>query len=155
MKTVKDLANELGVSDQTIRNEAKNQNITQTKKGKYYYFGDDDAERIITAISSRTSSKRFDKKTQNSNQTNDFVKLLEKELEAKNAQIERLEKDKAFLMKQLEDSAEALKAVQESLRAAQVIAQTATLRIPQHDERSWWQRLFGIRKKADGDQGEV
>lgn len=149
MRTSKELAKELGVSAQTIRNEANNQDIVPTRQGKFFYFVDDDAERIRAAILERRTDKETSKKEQSTKQTNDFVKALQMELKDKNDRIEKLENEKAFLMKQLED-------VTTSLKAAQVIAQTATLRIPQHDDRTWWQRLFGIQKKTDTDsQGEV
>ena len=160
MKTVKDLMNELGVSDQTIRNEAKSQNITQIKNGKFYYYGDEDAERISTAIASRNNSKRRKENTQKLQQVNDFVKFLENELKVKNDRIEKLENEKAFLMKQLEDVTASLKAeqenlkaeqekvkaeqanvkaAQENLKAAQQLHAKSMLSIEQHNDRAWWQ----------------
>ena len=166
MKTSKELAEELGVVTQTIRNEANNQGIEPTKQGKYFYFADDDAASIKAEILGRRTDKETNKREQNKRKTDkqqsNHVFALQKEIRDKDKQIETLQNEKAFLMKQLADATESLKAaheslnnITESLKAAQVTAQTATLRIAQHDERSWWQRLFGIRKKADGDQGEV
>lgn len=164
MKTVKDLMNELGVSDQTIRNEAKNQNIAQIKKGKFFYFGDEDAEHIKTAILDRQNNKEARKKTTKHDQQSKYVNFLLDEIKSKDEQIKLLQEEKVFLSKQLADVTESLKAEQasmrnvtESLKAAQVTAQTATLRIAQHDERSWWQRLFGIRPKTDtgSQQGDM
>ena len=160
MKTVKDLMNELGVSDQTIRNEAKSQNIAQIKNGKFYYYADEDAERISTAITSRNNSKRRRESVQKSQQVNDFVKFLENELKVKNDRIEKLENEKAFLMKQLEDVTTSLrteqenlkaeqeklkaeqanvKAAQENLKAAQQLHAKSMLSIEQHNDRAWWQ----------------
>lgn len=155
MKTAKELAKALGVSTQTVRNEATNQNIVSTRQGKFFYFVDDDAERIKEAILERQNDKETKKRGERSNQQSDYIALLLKEIASKDKQIELLQGEKAALSQQLTTAQETLKDVTESLKAAQVIAQTATLRIAQHDERSWWQRLFGIRKKADGDQGEV
>lgn len=219
MITIKSLADKLGVSDQTIRNEIQRQEIQITKvrnsKTKAVYVLENvDAASIEAAILDRRKPKRkpnlennskLESQNQRENQTLEFSKQIENleskvedlaeqlekanaalrekeeairqkeneleeqrakasaELKEKNEEIQRVTLSYTERLLNLEEShAEQLRSmtvinenISVSLRAEQAKNSQLQLRIEQHDERSWWRRLFGIRKREDGDQGEV
>ena len=133
MKTVKDLAKELGVSDQTIRNEAQNQNLKTTKQGIAFVFGDDEAASIAEAITERKEAAGKSKQNSKPKQKDELLLILEKELESKNKQIEVLQEQNSQLVSALADATASLKAAQ-ALHAG-----TMQQSIEKHDDKKWWQ----------------
>ena len=195
MKTIKELADELGVVDQTVRNEILKQEIQMSKvrnsKTKAVYVLEDvDAASVKAAIQGRRNSKTNSNNGENGTKPilkpNQIITLeMSKKIEDLEVRVEELTeqikerdaalkekdeqlrkmaesyterllnleennaKERAELTKQVSDLTAALKHQQELLENEQKLHAKNILAIEQHDERSWWQRLFGIKKKTE------
>lgn len=123
MRTIKELADELNVSPQTVRNEYRkqNENKIENKRGKEICLSDEAAERIKSAILERHENKSKTKE-------DTFVLFLQSEIDVKNQQISALEKQIEAMQGQVSGLQEqtkiltaALENVTESLRAAQAL----------------------------------
>lgn len=114
MKSVKELAAELGVTPQTIRNAIAKQNITplQSKKGKGFLLSDSDAELIKSYFSESNKEERKTNFAKQQNEEDALVLLLRRELDFKNKQIEALQEENAKLTDSLAKTTESLQAAQ-------------------------------------------
>ena len=129
MKTIKQIADEIGVSKQTIRNEVYRQGLQSSlqSSAKGFAVDEETEKRIVTAILERRAAKQPQTLPPNLPQTLppnfavNFAVDLQKELDEKNAQIERLQKENAELLKQNAATAAALENVTQALRAAQAL----------------------------------
>lgn len=130
MKTVKQLAQELGVTEQTIRNELKRQNLLQKdSKSKSAILIDENAEILIkSARESRSKTKEQAKQNQNTqNFDNDLIAFFKAQLEEKDKQIAEL---------------------QAALYREQALHRDTQLKLEQHDSRKWWQ----FWRRSDGSE---
>lgn len=165
MKTIREIAEELGVSKQTVRNEVYRQGLRkglqETAKG--FAVDDEQEALIVSAIKARQTAKVSQPLPQTLPQKEEvtFAVDLQKELDAKNsqiaaqqAQIERLQQENAELIKNhaatVAELTAALENVSASLKAAQALhAGTIRERISQDSSEA--------RQKAQegGDAAEV
>lgn len=91
-KTTKQIADELGVSKQQVYRFIKKHNIKEAcqENGTMYY--DDAAEYLITqGFSEKIKSAEAEQKHTNETALDAVIKMLQKELEAKDRQIEELQ----------------------------------------------------------------
>lgn len=160
--TVKDLAHDLHVTRQTVRNEMKRQGIEPvTEKdanGRQFFSVDEEAaEKISEGIRKRNEIRPDTKEPERRRLEKDKEDLaarcaaLEKENEDLRNQLAQTEvslaaKDETIrrqdeqLRKEEERSADLMRMMEnlsESLKAAQVIA--AGRQIEQHNDKKWWQ----------------
>ena len=137
MQTVKEVAAELGVTPQTIRNVIAKQNILpkQGKTKHAFLLSEDDVTLIKSALSEKSENKRKTKTTQKQNKNDTLLLLLQNELEAKNKQSEMLQEENARLTDTLAKTAESLQAAQ-ALHAATVKGQIEQKEDPA--KRKWW-----------------
>ena len=119
MKTIQQIAEEIGVSKATVYNRLKSSNISLTdlpgRKIKNKRLFDEEAEAIIKGlfVQDASNSPDFSKQSNTVEQSNDLVKELDKtreELKNAQAEIERLRGIEEQLHKQITDLIETQKA---------------------------------------------
>ncbi|MGZ2418126.1 chromosome segregation ATPase [Staphylococcus caledonicus] len=142
MKTIKMVADELGVTKQTIVNNAKNLNISFKKENGINYINDNDCLKIIEKITkkeSKTQNKEsvkkelfnentaeFEKKIYNSSNSSETLKTkvneLEKQIEIFEARAKNDEKYIENLTKQLDQQNSNVNTLNKLLENQQILA---------------------------------
>lgn len=124
-RTIKQISEVCGVSEQAVRGWCKRNDVPKDTKGKQYvisesiecailrYYGVDLEKDVVKEERKVAKDELVSYK---------LVELLEKELESKNEQIHRLQES-------LQNTTEALKASQESLKASQFLQANAEQRL--------------------------
>ena len=118
MKTTKQIADELGVSKQQVYRYIKKHCIKESRQENGTMYYDETAETlIIQGFSEKTESTEAEQKHTNDTALDAVIKMLQKELEAKDRQIEELQ---AALKREqeLHTSAQGLHAREQQLHAA-------------------------------------
>lgn len=166
MKTVKEIAGELHVTPQAVRNEIAKQSIKTNKlthgNGRALCVSDSDADAIKQAFSRRSDSKKQTKQSIEANKAkskNDELALLS-EAEKKALQNDMMKQQIDFLTDQIKAKDEQIRAKDEQIRAlgerleaAQEIARTAQemAKTAQALHAGTLQKI--TQKDADPDQG--
>ena len=131
MKTIAEIAEELGVTPQTIRNEIERQSLRSfcQKSGRSFCIDEEGERRIKSAIVDRKQNKSktkfgvVDAKPLQNDDT--LLLLLREELTAKNAQIEELQRQRREQeerhAREIAALTAALENVSASLKAAQAL----------------------------------
>ena len=131
MKTIAEIAEELGVTPQTIRNEIERQSLRNfcQKSGRSFCIDEEGERRIKSAIVDRKQNKSktkfgvVDAKPLQNDDT--LLLLLREELTAKNAQIEELQRQRREQeerhAREIAALTAALENVSASLKAAQAL----------------------------------
>lgn len=154
VKTIKQLAEELNVTPQAVRDEVRRQGI-QTNKADDKVNGkakqsitllDDDADRIIKAFLERRDAKQSKKNDDAKQSEKTLFAALQSQIEEKNRQIEELKEENRKLLDALETAQALARDAQEIATRAQGMAQAAQAlhagtmhQIEQHNDRRWWQ----------------
>lgn len=112
MKTVKQLAAMGNVTPQTIRNEAKRQNIVFQKNGREFCCADDDGFSILTAIDVRKNVERKTKEAVKFAQNDDLLLTLLEQLKAKDSQIANMQEQLTKLTDTVAELSNAVRAAQ-------------------------------------------
>ena len=98
MKTIKQIAEELGVSKTAVRKKIENLGLhSGLRKNGNQFVIDEKQEKLIKSAFFEEKDKKTETKTETSSRTetetvSDLVSVLEKELSAKNEQIAHLQK---------------------------------------------------------------
>lgn len=131
MKTIAQIAEELGVTPQTIRNEIERQSLRSfcQKSGRSFCIDEEGERRIKSAIVDRKQNKsktKFGVVDAKPLQNDDaLLLLLREELTAKNAQIEELQRQRSEQeerhAREIAALTAALENVSASLKAAQAL----------------------------------
>ena len=131
MKTIAEIAEELGVTPQTIRNEIERQSLRSfcQKSGRSFCIDEEGERRIKSAIVDRKQNKsktKFGVVDAKPLQNDDaLLLLLREELTAKNAQIEELQRQRSEQeerhAREIAALTAALENVSASLKAAQAL----------------------------------
>lgn len=152
MQTVKQIAAELGVTSQTVRNAIAKANVAkvQSKNNRAFLLSDEDAAIVKSAILEKPKEPRKTKNASETNKSDALFLLLQNEIEAKNKQIALLQEENARLIDALAKTTESLQAAQ-ALHAATVKGQIEQKQPePDHSEpeeqaddkrnvKRWWQ----------------
>lgn len=167
MQTVKQIAQSVGVTPQSVRNEIKKQGI-KTAQNKYVakdkqirqtiVVADEDAERIKTAILDRREmkeqSKEIAKEKQNKQNNTALFAMIEKELEFKNGQINALQEENKALLEQVAqlnqtvtDLNRTITDLNKTAQQAQALHHEAQQRL--EDKRGFFQRVADVFKKHE------
>ena len=92
MKTTKQIADELGVSKQQVYRYIKKHCIKESRQENGTMYYDETAEKlIIQGFSEKTESNEAEQKHTNDTALETVILMLQKELEAKDRQIEELQ----------------------------------------------------------------
>ena len=138
MKTIKQIADELGVSKQAVRDEIAKQGLQSSlqKNGNQFAIDEKQETLIKSAFRVRMSAKQNEKTLQSETQSEAIVdvllkqsEMLQKELAMKNEQIYELQKA-------LENTTEALASAQESVKAAQLLQARAEQKLELLENKS-------------------
>lgn len=131
MKTVSQLARMGNVSAQTVRNEAKRQNILLQKEGKGFCFTDEDGYSILTALDVRRekSSQRVlqndlqmdGEEPQSLLQSSEVIRTLSDQISALMRQMEEKDHQIEKLQAHIDDQSAHIKELMSSLTAAQAL----------------------------------
>ena len=141
--SVKDLAEQIGVSKQAITDKIKKLDLQSdlTKQGNRFVINENQANLIKSAFQGKgqvNTTSNFTK--QNDDLLYNIVKTLQKQLEEKDRQI--AEKDK-----QIADLTATVKATAQGLNAQSQneLAETLTKALPEKTEKKqgFWARVFG------------
>lgn len=162
MKTAQELAKELSVTVQTIRNESQRQKtkLVPKSEGRGYCFSDEDAEKIRQAIRKRkVDSERARLNNISAREVESLrkkVQTVDEEIEKRETRIKELEQTMDARIKELEQLiavrdetikncqeqilqlTQSLANVTESLKASQVLHMGTMKQIEKHG-RKWWQ----------------
>lgn len=161
MTTAQDLAKELDVTVQTIRNESHRQNVKMLPKpeGRGYYFSEESAELIRAAIRDRQQTLEHIRKEKENYVSFKEVQRLREQLREKDEEIETrkreishlnekiqlleektvaMEKTLTDYRQQVSNLAKTLENTSETLKAAQVL-HMGTMKQIEKQDRKWWQ----------------
>jgi len=150
MKTMKQIANDIGVSKQKVYRYVKANHIKVIQKNESRFLFDEAAEVLIKQhFNQNTSSQSH----QSDSGENTIISLLEKELEFRNEQIKIKDKLIEDLAGQLKETTAALACAQQTASAAQALhagtMQTQLIEInpdkPSKVKQGFFHRLFGQR----------
>lgn len=144
MKTTRQIADELGVSKQQVYRYIKRHNIKEARQENGVMHYDETAESLIKqGFSQNTTSNEAEQKHINDTAIEAVISMLQKELEAKDRQIEELQ---AALKREqeLHTSAQLLHSQEQHLHAATLKQLPAPESIDVEETakppRKWWQR---------------
>lgn len=149
-KTTKQIADELGVSKQQVYRYIKKHCIKESRQENGTMYYDETAEKlIIQGFSEKTESNEAEQKHTNDTAIEAVIKMLQKELEAKDKQIEELQ---AALKREqeLHTSAQGLHAREQQLHAATLQQLPAPAQEPpaeEADEETGKKGWFGRWRK--------
>lgn len=159
MQTVKQIAQSVGVTPQSVRNEIKKQGIVtlqskgvaKAKQAKQALFvTDEDADRIKSAIIDRrktnTQSKDVAKTKQAQQSETVVVAIISKELEVKNEQIKALQEENKALLAQVAQLNQTVTELNKTAQQAQALHYESQQRL--EDKRGFFQRLADAFKKS-------
>ena len=133
MKTVKQLADELGVSKTAIRKRMDSEfraNYVQTTENNVLIISEIGCEIIAKTL--KTSENQIPQTTENTVSDNSMIMFLQEQLREKDKQIEAL-------TKALENTTSSLKASQ-ALHAGTIQNQLTESSESEPKKRKWWQR---------------
>ena len=152
MKTIKQIADELGVSKTAVRKKIANLGLQSSlqKDGNQFAIDETQESLIKSAFIEKESEtenrKPVSEKTETSQLVSDVVCTLKEQLEAKDRQIEALQSA-------LKSTTDALAAAQESVKAAQYMQATAEKKLQlleqKDEEKGFFKKLF--KKRVDGE----
>ena len=146
MKTIQQIADEIGVKRQTVYNKAAKAGIvidtlTHQKQGKKTVYGED-AEKLLKSLFTETPVND-NKKTVNKNDANDRTDVPKKENDTSSSELDVMKERVALLTKELESAhkkidegqleIERLRAAEEELRHT-VASQAETIRMKEKKE---------------------
>lgn len=147
-KTIKQIADEIGVSKTAVRKQIENLGLRSSlrKNGNQFAIGENEETLILQAFSEKTQTKNANQsqtKTQTANhEVSDLVSVLQSTIDTLQGQL--LIKDK-----QIEDLSEALKSAQQTAAAAQALhAGTMQQQLLESDatgekkKRGWFKNLI-------------
>lgn len=140
MKTTKQIADGLGVSKQQVYRYIKRHNINEARQENGVMYYDETAENLIAkGFSQKTVSSEVEQKRINDTAIETVILMLQKELEAKDRQIEELQ---AALKREqeLHTSAQLLHSQEQHLHAATLQQLPAPEPIDSKPPKKWWQR---------------
>lgn len=162
MKTIKQIAAEIGVSKPAVRKKIEKLGLSErleTNGNKFLI--DEETENLIKSAFCRNKSEttletntETEPKTVNhesettENLVSDLIAMLQKELETKNHQIDKLQDENARLLTALENATASINASQ-ALHAGTIQTQLIESQKPEQPEQqqpSFWARLFKSKK---------
>lgn len=122
MKTLKQIADEIGIDKQKVYRFVKKNHITASSEVKQSKLYDEAAERLIKSHFDHitTSNERYGEAHQKSGQEQLLEQLI-KELQIKNEQIREKDRQIENLQISLRSTTEALASAQESVKVAQLL----------------------------------
>ena len=150
-KTIKQIADEIGVSKTAVRKQIENLGLRSSlrKNGNQFAIDENEETLILQAFSEKTQTKNANQtetKTQTANrEVSDLVSVLQSTIDTLQGQL-------AIKDKQIEDLSEALKSAQQTAAAAQALhAGTMQQQLLESDtigekkKRGWLHKLFSER----------
>lgn len=167
-RTIKELSNMCGVSEQAIRGWCRKNQIAKDAKGKGFAIDETTETAIllhygaINAKDAKANETKDAKANESNGETMRMLKILQEELDFWKKQIEVKDEQIAILQKSLQRTTEALTSAQESVKAAQFFQANAEQKVrlveqvaagPDQSERPdpeevkktekkpWWKRL--------------
>lgn len=158
MKTIKQIASEIGVSKPAVRKKIEKLGLSDMLEinGNKFLINEE-CETLIKSAFFRNESETHletNAKTanheseKNENLVSDLIAMLQKELETKNQQIEKLQDENARLLSALENATASINASQ-ALHAGTIQTQLIESQKPEQPEQqqpSFWARLFKSKK---------
>lgn len=157
---VQQIAADLGVTTQTVRNEMKRQSISAKKKEneKEHFVFADEVKPIKTAIEERKNGKQSAKFTAKNAKNNDLVLSLQKENEELRAMLQKAMDENQTLLASVSSLSESLRDAQRVQKQVLRITDSTT---PEHieadpdlrekqlrqDGKGIFWKLFGFMKK--------
>lgn len=151
MQTAQELAKELSVTVQTIRNESHRQKtkLIPKEEGRGFCFSDEDAEKIRQAIRKRkVDAERVRTNNISAREVDELrkkVQTVDEEIEKRDTRIKELEqlvaaRDETIesYQAQILNLTQSLANVTESLKASQVL-HMGTMKQIEKQSRKWWQ----------------
>lgn len=151
MKTIKQIADELGVNKQKVYRFIVKNHITASSEVKQSKLYDEAAERLIKSHFDRitTSCERSSEPHQKSGNEMLLEQLI-KELEVKNEQLSEKDKQIESLQHSLDRTTAALVSAQKSIKAAQLLQANSEQKLKMIEKpaeeaerqgrKHWWQR---------------
>ena len=145
-KTIKQIADEIGVSKTAVRKQIANQGLQSSlrKNGNQFAIDEKQEALILKAFSGKSqteSANQTETKTETSLQLVSVLEILQKELEIKNKQISELNA-------RLAETSAALVTAQQTARDAQALhAGTLHQQLTLPEKSGIWSRLFGKKDK--------
>ena len=162
MKTIKQIASEIGVTKPAVRKKIEKLGLSdrlETNGNKFLI--NEECENLIKSAFCRNKPEtmlKTDAKTEpntekripetNENLVSDLIAMLQKELETKNQQIEKLQDENARLLSALENATASVNASQ-ALHAGTIQTQLIEAQKPEQPEQqklSFWERIFKPKK---------
>lgn len=171
MKTVKDIALELGVSRQAVHKEVKRQslNLSTCKPGEQLTLTDEEADRIKQAFIERREKISRQSSTVNHKLDNlttgqldrpvvsykssveaaqqRYIDFLEEQLRAKDEQIGKCQEECKALTERLAESQEALNTAQDMAKAAQAL-HAGTIQQQIEDKKGFFYKVSAFFRKG-------
>jgi predicted ArsR family transcriptional regulator len=149
MKTIKQIADELGVSKQSIRNQIANLGLQSTlqKKGNQFTINTSQEVMIIKAFKKKSQTEnvnQFANKAQS--ELHYILHLLEQQIVVLNGQLQEKDSQISTLITTLENTTASLKAAQESTRAEQAL-HAGTMQKQLTDSKEVIPKASGLPKK--------
>jgi len=145
-KTIKQIADEIGVSKTAVRKQIANLGLQAClqKNGNQFAIDEKQEVLILKAFSGKSkteSANQTETKTETSLQLVSVLEILQKELEIKNKQISELNA-------RLAETSAALVTAQQTVRDAQALhAGTIQQQLTLPEKSGIWSRLFGKKDK--------
>lgn len=153
MKTVKEIAEELGVSRQSVHNEMSRQGIRKlsSKPGAAALLDDNEAALIIKAFQDRRNKavKQVTVKSQSTIDT--LIDILKTDIDAKNRQIEALQEENKAFLEQLEKANQTIEDLQKTIQQAQFLHAETIQQITQKAENPEGQKVVDPAPAPDPD----
>ena len=156
MKTIKQIADELGVSKTAVRKKIENLGLSdkvQTNGNRILI--DERQERLIKSAFQKAETetenyKPVSEKTETLQLVSDVVSMLQKELDAKNKQIERLQQENERLVIALENTTHSLNAshalhagtMQKQIEEKTILVHKEEQNQQPEEKQSFWSRLW-------------
>lgn len=146
MKTIKQIADEIGVSKQAVRDEIAKQGLQSSlRKNGNQFAIDERQEMLIKSAFERRMGAKLNEKTLQSETQSDTVidvlvkqsEMLQKELEIKNKQIEELNERLAENQKLLDQEQQLHAMTKQELQLLEVKMEEQE-QPPEGEKKPWW-----------------
>lgn len=149
-KTIKQLADELGVSKTYITKKIDSLGLKYTlQKNKNQLLIPGDTEKAIKEDYEKSQSVRKQSANESANSLQIEIEVLRAKLEEKNKQIELLERDNADKREQIRNNTELLNKLEEDLKAELFLRGQAESKVIALEDKlsqkkpGLWERFFG------------
>lgn len=146
MKTIKQIADEIGVSKQAVRDEIAKQGLQSSlrKNGNQFAIDEKQEKLIKSAFELRMGAKLNEKTLQSETQSDTVInvlvkqsEMLQKELEIKNKQIEELNERLAENQKLLDQEQQLHAMTKQELKLLEVKMEKQE-QPPEGEKKPWW-----------------